>query len=274
MINAERVPVRPGSEKRSYYKYMSKEFAKIPEEKLELLKSPIMPMEDGLLIDERNKLFEPGYLSDEVGVYPTPDGGKLVTNRTFFPGSNGEMFQWWFAWHALDPLRYAIWDPYDHYGLEIFYEDRAKILDPEVSIPDKSRNVLHVVSESMIPGNPPDTCFIHFRDPAEMGYESEKIGTDACSFMVTANGMTYTPDGLIPAVMTHMTRDIEGGCELRSRFWMGYQIIKGKAVYCMPPGVEFPLQPALDLLEHNIFEYSNLAEVLPLVYAEEKDNWE
>ncbi len=74
--------------------------------------------------------------------------------------------------------------------------------------------------------------------------------------------------------MTHMTRDTEYGCELRSRFWMGYNIINGEAQYLMPGGMEFPIEMAHQLLGHNFNEYTNLSEILASVYAEEKDNWE
>ncbi len=74
--------------------------------------------------------------------------------------------------------------------------------------------------------------------------------------------------------MTHMARDIEGGCELRTRFWMGYNIINGQAQYLMPGGASFPQKVCEELLSHNFNEFTNLSELLPQVYAEEKDNWE
>lgn len=77
----------------------------------------------------------------------------------------------------------------------------------------------------------------------------------------------------MPIVMTHMARDTADGCELRSRFWLGYNIIDGEATLLLPPGVQIPEPLVVDLLSHNFFEYANLAQLLSKVYAEEKDNW-
>ncbi|MCD7922158.1 MAG: phloretin hydrolase [Clostridiales bacterium] len=274
MEDLKRVPLRPGAENRSYYKYYLKEFAKLPVDKAEFLKNPVGRTEDGLDIHERNQLFQPGYLPDERGVFSTADGGKLVANNTKFLNATGEMLQWWFAWHGIDPLRYAIWDPFDHYGLDISFEVRAKLLDPSLSLREKCCDIQHVVKESLVMGNPPDTLFLDFKKPEDMGYDETKIGTAACSFFVGANVGIESPLGRVPIVMTHTARDTADGCELRSRFWMGYNIINGKAEYLMPDGMEFPLEMALQLLGHNFNEFTNLSEILPSVYAEEKDHWE
>ena len=123
-------------------------------------------------------------------------------------------------------------------------------------------------------GGPATQIEIMFQYPKDMGYEQERIGTEACCFMISANGLTLMPDGKkAPAVMTHMARDVGGGVELRTRFWMGYHIIDGKAVLLLPPGFKLPEMIPMGLLAHNIKEYTNLALILPKVYAEEKDNW-
>lgn len=274
MSEFNRVPLRPGAEKRSYYKYYLKDLEPLPDDKAEFLKHPVKDMKDGLSIHDRNDLFQDGYLAGEQGVFQTKEGGKLVANRTVFAGSNGEMLQWWFAWHPLDPLRYAIWDPFDHYGLDLSYEDLHKVLAPGKTLQERCCGIQHVVKESLVIGDPPATMFLNFKKPEDLGYEAEKIGTKACSFFVCANCEIDSPVGRIPSVMTHMARDTEYGCELRSRFWLGYSIIDGEAKYLMPGGAEFPMEMAKQLLEHNFNEFTNLARILPAVYAEEKDNWE
>ena len=67
-----------------------------------------------------------------------------------------------------------------------------------------------------------------------------------------------TPD--IPVVMTHFLRPVEGGSQLQSMFWFGYQIIDGKAVKCIPDGVTIPKEGPMCLLNHNVKEFSNLAK--------------
>lgn len=106
-------------------------------------------------------------------------------------------------------------------------------------------------------------------------YNEEFVDTEHCNALVCANviivGNNETPD--IPVVMTHFLRPVEGGSELRSRFWFGYQIIDGKPVKMIPDGVSIPEIAPVSLLNHNVKEFANLAAILPSIYAEEKENW-
>lgn len=72
-------------------------------------------------------------------------------------------------------------------------------------------------------------------------------------------------------IMMHMARDTADGCELRSRFWMGYtKEGKVKLPFFLKPIVK---KKMVALLGHNFAEYTNLGAILPEVYAQEKDNW-
>ncbi len=271
-----RVIIPAGSELKTYYKYYGRSLRDIPEEKQEMLKHPLGTIGDGLEIDDRNDLFKEGYLPGEIGIFPLKAGGFCVANRTIFYGCKGEMLQWWFAWHGTDPLKYAIWDPYDHYDLIIPESEKHKLHDPSISNADKCREIHHTVKESLIPGDEPTEIEIFFRKPSVMGFEEKQIFTDHCSFLVCANVEIVTPEGVpnMPVVMTHMSRDIADGCELRSRFWLGYQIQEGNGVYLLPENMDIPLPLVTNLLQHNFFEFTNLAEILKSVYSEEKNNWE
>lgn len=272
--DAKRVPIREEDKAKSYYHFYERELAPVPEKKIEIIKDMYGQPGEALEIEDRNKIFEPGYLPDDFGgIRACKAGGYVLSNNTKFEGSTGEMLQWYFGWHALDPFRYSIWDPYDHYGLQITEEERKKILEAPTLI-KKCQGVDHIVLESLIPGTDPATLIIGFRDPVELGYDGSKIGTEACSFIVTANVQICTPDGNFPVVMLHMARDVEGGCELRSRFWFGYQIEDGKGICKAPADLIEQLKPALEALQrHNFFEFTQLADILPALYAEEKDRW-
>lgn len=273
----EKVKLAPDAKSKGYYKYYERTMLPVPEEKQAILKNPYGKLGDGMEIEDRNHIFDTKIEKGEVGIFPLKAGGFCVSNTTKYKGVTGEMLQWFFGWHATDPLRYSIWDPYDHYGLEISEKDRAYILDPNTSIPDKCRNVHHRVLESLKAGDKPSTIDIFFADPADLGYEKERIFTEDCSFFVCANARIITPAILpnMPVVMTHMAVDTEDGCELRSRFWMGYEIKDGVGKRGKFP--EFLLKKLTGifekLLEHNFYEYTNLGVILPQLYAEEKDNW-
>lgn len=58
-----------------------------------------------------------------------------------------------------------------------------------------------------------------------------------------------------------------------SRFWLGYRYIDGKLVKILPEDIKIPEIAVRNLFSHNIKEYSNLAEILPKIYTEEKNNW-
>lgn len=74
--------------------------------------------------------------------------------------------------------------------------------------------------------------------------------------------------------MTHFVREIEGGIELRSRFWMGWNYENGRDVKKIEDGDRYPDFAVMGLAIHNVKEFTNLAAILPSLYAEEKDNWE
>jgi len=262
----------PDERNKSYSKYYDLELTSPHQEKMSLIaKGPGNP-DLALRIEDRNTLLDEGDLPSEFGYYLLDDGTAVVENRTFMPNVTGRMLEWWFAWHALDPLRYSIWDKEDHFGIEVGEETKSKILDPSVPLREKSWGVTHKVLEST--GGPVSEIEIMFKYPGDLGFDQTKIGTAACSFMVCANGLETLPDGKkAAAVMVHMARDVEGGVDFRSRFFMGYHIRDEVPVKLIPPGMKIPGFIPEGLLAHNVKEYTHLASILPKLYEEEKGRW-
>ena len=62
------------------------------------------------------------------------NGTIFVSAITPIPRITGEMLEWWMIWHQLDPLRYALWNPEDHYDVRVSDEDRAQILNTNIPI--------------------------------------------------------------------------------------------------------------------------------------------
>lgn len=267
-----RVPVSMEDKQKSYYKYFVRPMAAPPPECMAAIKEGPGNVQDALRIHDRNRLFEPGNLPGEFGWWSFEDGTAMIANQTFMPGVTGEMFDWWFAWHPIDRLRYGIWDPEDHY--DVYLEDKGRALDMSLSARERHWGSVHYVWEDVGFGST-DLLRIDFKRPAEMGYDEAKVDTEACNALVCANCRVYgkadMPD--VPVVMTHFLRPVAGGSELRSRFWFGWQVIEGQPVKLLPDGVSVPPPAAIALLTHNVVEFTNLAAILPSVYAEEKDNW-
>jgi phloretin hydrolase len=89
------------------------DMASASHEKYSSIEQGPMDYATALRIENRNDLFKEGYLDGEFGWWLLEDGTALIANKTFFPNLTGEMFDWWFAWHPIDRLRYAIWDSED-----------------------------------------------------------------------------------------------------------------------------------------------------------------
>lgn len=271
MESALLVPVSEEDKLRSYYKYYHRPMTPgAPEKFAKVLSGPISPMK-ALAFKDRNRLFEPGYLDEEIGYCIMPDGTGYLANCTQMPGVTTEMFDWWFAWHGLNDLRYTIWDPEDHYFARTM--QRGKALDPDLTLKEKYWDTTHHVMENI--GMGPEELFINFKRPGDLGFDQSKIGTSACSTIVCAkgNGKGHPPFASAETIMCHFVREIDGGIELRTRFWMGWTYDNGKDVKALPDEFRMPPMGPMSLLLHNIKEFTNLAALLPLVYEEEKNNW-
>jgi hypothetical protein len=137
---------------------------------------------------------------------------------------------------------------------------KEKGRNPLLSYKERYWDTTHRVYEDV--GTGPQNININFRNPGDLGFDVSKIGTPACSTIVCANG-----------IMCHFVRPIEGGVELRTRFWMGYAVKNRKLIKTIPDGVKMPDFPLRALNLHNIKEFTNLAALLPRIYPEERDNF-
>ena len=181
----------------------------------------------------------------------------MLANITKMPGVTPEMFDWWFAWHGLEPMRYKIWNHEDHYY--VMTRNPEVSSNKALSMKQRYWNTFHDVQEDV--GLGLEHIVINFRDPADIGFDPDKLkdfaGTIVCA------GNEYNP-----VIMCHFLRPVEGGCELRTRFWFGYSVIDGKPRKVLPDGVQFPMIPVQALLAHNIKEFTHLTYILPMLYEE------
>lgn len=251
--------------KLSYVKYFNQELAAIPAEKLAIATGPALDKLDILKIEDRNRFLAGKDTGAQVGYGVAENGTGYVANKTFMPRVTVEMMDWWFAWHPIgSDLRYKLWDHDDHYYARA--NKPEYILNPEVPMNEKTWGVDHDILEDI--GMGPSPLRMHFMRPRDCGYDETLIGGDNCNSLVCAVG-----EGDTPAFMTHKFCKVEGGIQLISRFWMGYALIDGSLTKVVPDGVCMPEMAPKALFTHNIKEFTNLAAILPALYAEEKDNW-
>lgn len=223
-------------------------------------------------IELLNDLLDPGYLEIETGYCILTNGAGYVSVLNQMLGVTVEMVNWWFAWHALEDLRYKIWWPQGHFGISISDEDRRKILKPNTKLTDKFQGIRHNVIEDV--GGGKENIIINFLIPENAGFDMERFKSPNVGTVIIANGLskaTVAPEeaSMMPAVMCHFIREIPGGVEFRSRFWLGYQIIDKKSVCLLPPGLKVPIEIPKGLMSHNILEYTNLKSILPKIFKEQ-----
>ena len=262
----EKVAVTKEEKGLPYYHFYEKEPAEIPDEKKAILAEGPSSL-PGVSFADKN-LFLSGEDTDfcQIGYGVLEDGTGFVCNRTYMPYAAPEMLDWWFPWHSVgSDLRYKIWDPEDHYFARA--ENPGYVLDPNVPMHQKTWGVAHHIIEQV--GPVPEYLKLRFMRPKDFGYDENIIGTDKCAGLVCAIG-----ESSIAAAMTHKWFSYEDGVMFESRFWIGYRIDEtGNIIKALPEGTKIPVELPTALFGHNIKEYTNLASILPELYAENKDNF-
>ena len=210
---------------------------------------------EALLPENIDSLFDEGYLPMEDGCCRLENGCVVIAALTEMPGVSPEMFDWWYVWHGREPMRFKIWNRNEHYSCR----RRDDLSSPSAR---RGREVhcwdmVYEIEEDAGYGR--EKTFVHYRRPEDIGFNPQKLasfgGTIICS-----------GDESSPMLVCHFLRPVEGGCELRSRIWLGYGAANGKAKKLLPNGAKVPLEPAKALLEHNIRDFTHLASVLPELY--------
>ena len=238
--------------------------AKIPEEKIALLDKTAAV--ESVPFEQRN-LFLKGEDTDycQIGYGVASNGAGFVCNETYMPNVTSDMLDWWFPWHSVgSDLRYKIWDPEDHYFASA--DNAEYVCNSNVPVNQKTWGVNHYVLEDI--GNGPGFLKIQFKRPVDFGLDESIIGNEKCKSLVAGIG-----DGDCAAAMIHKWYTYKDGVMLCSRFWVGYGVVDDKIICTQPEGVNVPVEVSKGLFAHNIKEFSNLAAILPEVYAENKDNF-
>ena len=240
-------------------KYFDRDIAPVPADIFKQIMDGDFGDAKGLHPNDLNRMFEDGYLDGEFGIFRFEDGGLSLANLTDMPGVTPEMFDWWFAWHALSTMRYKIWDKDDHYYAQTRNVEQA--LNDKLTMRERYVGTTHDVKEALLDGEAPVDVVLHFVDPTEVGFDPEKLKTFKGTIVCTP----------APATMIHFIRPTANGCELRTRFYLGYAFENGK--YTKIPDFETPEMLAKALLIHNVKEFRHLAKILPEVYNEYKDDF-
>lgn len=208
--------------------------------------------------EQADDLFSPGYLAFESGYKELAEGRRLVAALTRMPGCRAKMIDWWFSWLG-GTEQYKLWHPRDH----VFS-------DWENRIDGKYIGASHLVHEYLAgPSGPLYKLRINFRDPGEF-FNAERYKQSRAVAVCARIGDLEHPVNF--GRMTHFARDTDYGCEMRSRFWLGYIESRDPAA-AIPEDKQRAMRKehvteelAWRLHQHATEEMGYLAEILPVMY--------
>ena len=237
----------------------------------------MQPAEKMLHISQVNKIMDKHYRENEwtEGWCLFDDGSTVMCAKTEYPGVTAEMFQWWFAWHALEDLRYMLWCPPSHYGVTPSLELRQRLKDPNLSLFEKTHDIsIHQIYESVAIDYlnfycscPVGSFDMDFHDPQYRGLTDENAallkGDQGMAAICGAERMLHlfveNEDGTGGTCYTNfwfgVQRDENG-------VWHGVKEKEGGKSYDL-------LQRVMTIAQHANKEFSLLASFLPELYAEE-----
>jgi phloretin hydrolase len=263
----------PDEKSKAYSKYFYRAPNPPAPERITAMDKPINPSK-ALPIEKINNLLNAGYDDVEAGWCILANGAGYVANYVPMPGVTVDMVNWWFAWHGLEDLRYKLWWPEGHFSVSLSDDDRQKVLDPKRPVALKFQGLTHHVVEDV--GGGAARIAISFLTPENVGFDLSRFKSPAVGTIVSAN-IHMTPLNPSPGVtghgmslfMLHFIREIPGGIEFRSRFWMGYNIVDKRPQLLLPRGVILEESIPWGAAMHNVYEYANLASILPQIYKEQ-----
>ncbi len=227
-----------------------------------------------LRIQDRNRIFDDGYMDIERGWSIFPDGTGTCAGIMPFPGATPEMMYWWFSWFPRENLRGRMWEPKNHLAIIITRDQFEKFVDESVPLSQRTWGCHFFPIDTGVRPNPtaePQPVRLQMCSPAEFGMDLKKIeelGKDVSIICIQVG-----PVGLPPATsFIHVCRPTKDGMELRSRFWYGWVFENGEPVHAQH------ILPHDGMVEncksqntHLIEEYYNLSCILPELYENYKD---
>lgn len=144
----------------------------------------------------------------ETGYALTPDGSARVFCHVDMPGVTPQMWQWWFAWHGSDPMRYRLWHPLAH--VHVGWRDGRDDLDHYIG---RTSNIVEYLGSECM------KLAISFVNPSIMGLDETRLAESGEVAICGRVALAGTP--VDTAWLLHHIRPVAGGSEMRSRMWVG-----------------------------------------------------
>lgn len=156
--------------------------------------------------DQKHNLLSPQNLPYQSGIERLPNGILHVAVLTRMPSVSPKMIKWWFSEYMQTTEHYKRWHPRDHVWMA--WEDKT---------PGTHINAKHCVHEYI--GGQLNKLKITFLPPEKYFNNSLLSHSDAVA-ICASNGLLDNPVDV--GRMVHLALPTAWGCELHSRFWLGY----------------------------------------------------
>ena len=263
MANKKNIGYSPEDFKKSYGKYYDENIVELaPHVQYALEHAPfpagaLPPFSDVTYMENE------GYTDMETGYCVEADGSIHTAILTQMPGVTPEMWDWWFGWHGSQDSRYKLWHPKSHVsavwedgGTDIAYIGRNSVIEE------------YIVDEFT-------DGLIQFKSPTEFGFSFDAVKDPSKAVYICARvGHSKFPVDF--GYIVHQVRAVEGGSEMRSRFWMGGKYVHVRREGILPDLASSFLQkqkllPAdfgRSIVIHCSEEMTHLAAFLPKLYSE------
>jgi hypothetical protein len=246
-----------------YAKFFNPAMAALPGHVIDALSKGPVASELLAPFDRAKDLQEDGYIWAETGYTIAPDGDARIACLTHMPGVTPAMWDWWFAWHGSEALRYKLWHPLAH--VDVAWADGKGAMDHYIG---RTSNIVEYVGAQRL------NVGVRFVDPAALGFDTRALARRG---QVAICGRGLMRDlNMEAGWLIHLIRPVPGGSEMRSRFWIGGPHVNpigmtggagkliGRAAALLRP---FSAAQAQELLIHDAQEMNHLAGFLPVLYA-------
>lgn len=205
-------------------------------------------------------LLRPGYLAMESGVESFDDGFRTVSALTRMPGCKAKMVHWWFGWLG-GTDQYKLWHPADHLFSDWEGRENGNYIGAS-----------HLVHEYLAGSDGPVFKLkIQFQEPAAFLGNSGFGQFDGIAVSAKI-GALEQPMNL--GRMVHFVRNTPFGCEMRTRFFLGFVETRDGAPPLSDAEAGALRQElvtedlARRLHQHATEEMGYLAELLPVLYRQ------
>ena len=214
---------------------------------------------------EAKYLEEEGYADVETGYTNEVDGSIHAAIITAMPGVTPEMCDWWFGWYGSQDSRYKLWHPKSH--VSAIWEDG----EDDITYIGRNSVIEEYIDDKFM------KALIQFKHPTEFGFSINAI-KDPSKAVYICSIVGHSKFPIDYGYLVHQVRAVEGGSEIRSRFWMGGQYIHVRKE-CNLTSLTSTFVQIMKILSpdygrkmliHCSEEMNHLATFLPKLYAEMK----